>query len=450
MKKILIIGAGRSSSYLIDYLIDTSRQLNWEVCVADISLENAVARTGNREGSRALAFDINNEMQRNEEISKSDIVISMLPAFMHLQVAKDCLTYGKHLVTASYVSDEIALLNEEVKNKGLIFLNEIGLDPGIDHMSAMEIIDRIKSEGGKIISFKSYCGGLIAPESNDNPWGYKFSWNPRNVVLAGQGTAKFLQNGEYSSVPYERIFLETENITVAGHGNFEGYANRDSLSYRKIYGLDDVQTMIRGTLRMPNYCRAWNTFVKLGWTDDSYQLEIKSGSTYTELLRSSLAKLNGGKGKSVKKELADLIGEQENSNIMQMLEWLELFNDKKIRLKKGSPAQVLQDLLEEKWKLKDTDKDMIVMQHEFIYEMLTQNPKPETRKVVSALVVKGENQTYTAMAKTVGLPLAIAVKNILSGNIKTPGVLVPVSKEIYEPVMKELKTFGIDFKESLA
>jgi len=446
MKKILIIGAGRSSPYLIDYLIDSAKEQGWEVCVADISLENALARTGKKPGTRAIAFDINNIEQRSDEIKNADIVVSMLPAFMHLQVANDCVKYGKHLVTASYISSEIAALDKEVKNKGLIFLNEIGLDPGIDHMSAMEIIERIKNEGGEIILFKSYCGGLIAPESNDNPWGYKFSWNPRNVVLAGQGTAKFLENGQYKYVPYSRIFSETENISVEGYGSFEGYANRDSLSYRKIYGLENVETMIRGTLRMPDYCRAWNAFVKLGWTDDTYNLEINEGLTYTELLRSFLS----SEGKNIKKELAVFLNEDENSKTMQLLDWLELFTNKKVRLKKGTPAQVLQDLLEEKWKLKVTDKDMIVMQHEFKYRTQDSRLKTRDQKVVASLVVKGENQIHTAMAKTVGLPAAIAVKNILLGKIKTPGVLVPVSKEIYLPVMEELKKMGIDFKESIS
>lgn len=442
MKKIFIIGAGRSSPYLIDYLIDAAQKYNWEVCVGDISLESVLARTSERPNSRAIAFDINNEEQRTREIKNADLVISMLPAFMHLQVAKDCVKYGKHLVTASYISPEIAALSEEVKNKGLIFLNEIGLDPGIDHMSAMEIIDRVKSEGGEIVSFKSYCGGLIAPESNDNPWGYKFSWNPRNVVLAGQGTAKFLKDGEYKYVPYNRIFSDIETISVDGYGNFDGYANRDSLSYRKIYGLENISTMIRGTLRMPDYCRAWNAFVKLGWTDDTYNLEISDGLTYTELLRSFLS----SEGKNIKKELAVFLQEEENSKTMKMLDWLELFNDKKVRLTKATPAQVLQDLLEEKWKLKETDKDMIVMQHEF----KVQSSRFKVQSLKSSLVVKGENQIHTAMAKTVGLPAAIAVKNILLGNIKTPGVIVPVSKEVYIPVMKELKTMEIDFKESVS
>lgn len=442
MKNILIIGAGRSASSLIKYLLDNSSTENWKITVADISLDLAQKKINNHPNARAIAFDINNEKQREEEIKKSDIVISMLPASMHMSVAKDCVRLKKHLATASYVSKEMAELNDEAKKAGVILMNEIGLDPGIDHASAMKVIDEIHAKGGELISFKSYCGGLVAPESNDNPWGYKFSWNPRNVVLAGQGTAQYIENGKYKYIPYNRLFTQIETIEVEGHGKFDAYANRDSLSYRKPYQLENIPTILRGTLRMPGYCKAWNVFVKLGWTDDTYKIENSEKLTYSQLLEAFLPKGNG----SVKEKLSAFMGGEIDSDVMQKIEWLDIFGDRKIRLANATPAQILQDLLEEKWKLKEHDKDMIVMQHQF----LVRSRELGDKHITSSLVVKGEDQIYTAMAKTVGLPLAITVKLILQDKIKARGVVIPITKEIYEPVLKELESFGVKFIEKEA
>lgn len=439
MKNILIIGAGRSASSLIKYLLDNSSQENWKITVADISLDLAQKKINNHPNARAIAFDINNESQRHEEIQKSDIVISMLPASMHMSVAKDCVRMKKHLATASYVSKEMAELNDEAKKAGVILMNEIGLDPGIDHASAMKIIDEIHAAGGELVSFKSYCGGLVAPESNDNPWGYKFSWNPRNVVLAGQGTAQYIENGKYKYIPYNRLFKQIETIEVEGYGKFDAYANRDSLSYRKPYQLENIPTILRGTLRMPGYCKAWNVFVKLGWTDDTYKIENSEKLTYRELLEAFLPKGNA----SVKEKLAAFMGNEVDEDVMQKIEWLDIFGDRKIKLANATPAQILQDLLEEKWKLKEHDKDMIVMQHQFEFK----NQESRVKRITSSLVVKGEDQIYTAMAKTVGLPLAITVKLILQEKIKARGVVIPTIKEIYEPVLKELESFGVKFIE---
>lgn len=437
-KNILIIGAGRSSSSLIKYLLDESVKNNWQVTVGDMSLKTAQQKVNNHPNGKAVLFDINDESQRNAEISKADIVVSMLPAFMHMSVANDCVKLKKHLVTASYVSKEMAALDSEAKKAGVILLNEIGLDPGIDHMSAMQIIDKLKAEGADITSFKSYCGGLVAPESNDNPWGYKFSWNPRNVILAGQGTAMYIENGKYKYIPYNRLFTQTETIQVDGYGNFDGYANRDSLSYRSAYGLENIPTMLRGTLRMPGYCSAWNVFVKLGWTDDSYKIENSHKMTYAQLLDAFLPESNH----SLKKRLADFMQLPEDADEIKKIEWLEIFTDKKIKTENGTPAQILQELLEEKWLLKKDDKDMIVMQHLFEYVL-----NGNKHYITSSLVAKGEDQIYTAMAKTVGLPAAIAVKMILLNQLDLKGVKIPTEKTIYEPVLEELKSFGINFIE---
>lgn len=443
MKNILLIGAGRSASSLIKYLLYNSQKHNWKITVADISVESAEQKVKNHPHARAIAFDVHDEQQRMKEIEDADIVVSLLPASLHYIVAKDCVYLRKHLVTASYICKEIKALEKEAEKNGVLLLNEIGLDPGIDHLSAMQIIDEIKEEGGEIISFKSYTGGLVAPECNDNPWGYKFTWNPRNVVLAGQGTAQYIEDGKYKYVPYSRLFEQTEVVKIKGHGSFEGYPNRDSLSYRNVYGLENIQTMLRGTLRMPDYCKAWNAFVQLGWTDDAYKIVDVNKLTYGKLLEAYLPK---GK-QTTKQKLAEFLGERKDSEVMKKLEWLGILEEKKIPLADASPAQVLQDLLEKKWKLKTKDIDMIVMQHQFLYKEREKNGNGRVRKIISSLVVKGEDATYTAMAKTVGLPVGIAVKLILNGQLKLIGVKIPTLKEIYVPVLEELGNYGIRFSE---
>ena len=264
MRNILVIGAGKSCSYLTDYLQKKSVTEKLHITIADISPENAKKSAGNHPNSAALEFDVFDETQRRQEIQKADIVVSMLPARFHIEVAKDCITYNKHMVTASYISDEMKALDAQAKEKGLVFMNEIGVDPGIDHMSAMQVIDRIRDNGAKILLFESFTGGLVAPESDTNLWNYKFTWNPRNVVLAGQGgAAMFIQEGTYKYIPYHKLFRRTEFLTLNGNGKFEAYANRDSLKYRSVYGLEDIPTMYRGTIRKVGFSRAWNIFVQL-------------------------------------------------------------------------------------------------------------------------------------------------------------------------------------------
>jgi saccharopine dehydrogenase-like NADP-dependent oxidoreductase len=441
MKKVLVIGAGRSTVSLIDYLIKNAVSCNWHVTVADMDLKLAQSKTGKSANTDAIQLDVSNEEQRKTEISKADFVISMLPAFMHAPVAKNCVELGKHLATASYVSEQMQAFDKEAKQKGILLLNECGLDPGIDHASAMKIIDEVHSKGGEIISFKSFCGGLVAPESNDNPWGYKFSWNPRNVILAGQGTAHYLENGEIKYIPYNRVFTQTEIINIDGCGSFEAYANRDSLGYREPYGLKNVKTLLRGTLRMPGYCNAWNIFVKLGLTDDTYIIKNADKITYSELLASFLPKGSN----DLRGRLKDFMRMEATPEALDKIEWLGFFNNVKIEMKEGSPAQLLQNLLEKKWLLKDNDKDMIVMQH--IFEIDNSKNAELPKKITSSLVVKGEDQNHTAMAKTVGLPLAICIKNFLTGKFNLTGVQIPTDKQIYLPLLDELKNLGVVFEE---
>lgn len=438
MKNILVIGAGRSASSLIKYLLDHSEVENWKIVVGDMDLKLAQQKTEGYSNGIPVAFDINDAGQRESRIKGADIVISMLPAFMHMNVANDCLRLGKHLVTASYVSAEMKALSEEAAKKGLLFLNEIGLDPGIDHMSAMEVIHRLQEQGAKITSFKSYCGGLVAPESNDNPWGYKFTWNPRNVILAGQGTAQFLENGKLKFIPYNRVFSQIDTIDVEGYGKFDAYANRDSLSYQHPYGLNETGTLLRGTLRYEGYCEAWNTFVRLGLTDDTFIINDSDKLTYNDLIESFLPPSPG----DLKTRVAGIMNVSSDSALIKRLEWLGIFDNVKITLKKGSPAQLLQHLLEQKWILKPNDLDMIVMQHLFEYEL-----NGAKKKLTSTLVVKGKDQTHTAMAQTVGLPMAIATKLILNRKINLTGVQIPVVPGIYVPVMEELQKLGVNFIE---
>jgi saccharopine dehydrogenase-like NADP-dependent oxidoreductase len=439
MKKILIIGAGRSASSLIRYLLEQAAMNNWQVSVGDVSRTLVEQKTKGHASARAIEFDIHDTEQREQEIQNADLVISMLPASMHMEVARDCVRFKKHLVTASYVSKEIAELDSAAREAGVILLNEAGLDPGLDHMSAMKVIDQVHAEGGVFTSFRSYCGGLVAPENNDNPWGYKFSWNPRNVILAGQGTAQYIEDGGYKYIPYNRLFLQTEVVSLEGHGDFEAYANRDSLSYRKAYGLEHIPTMLRGTLRMPGYCKAWNVFVKLGLTDDTYRIEDSEHLTYRQLLESFLPPGPG----TVKTRLGAFMGKDMDAATLSRLDWLGIFEEHRIALPDASPAFILQHLLEKKWKLGDADKDMIVMQHKFGYT--AKNGKPA--HITSSLVVKGTDAVYTAMAKTVGLPVAIAACLILKGQVKSGGVLIPTSPELYEPILKELEKQGVFFEE---
>ena len=441
MRTILIIGAGRSASSLIQYLLNKSVTENLHLVIGDLSLDLAQKKTNNHPNATAIALDIFDENQRKKAIQIADIIISMLPAHLHIEIAKDCVIYKKHLVTASYVSDAMKVLDAAAKENNLIFMNEIGLDPGVDHMSAMKVIDEIKDKGGKMLLFESFCGGLVAPESDTNLWNYKFTWAPRNVVLAGQGgVAKFIQEGAYKYIPYCNLFRRTEFLDVEGYGRFEGYSNRDSLKYRSVYGLDDVLTLYRGTIRKVGFSKAWNMFVQLGMTDDSYVMENSEKMSYRTFVNSFLP-YHPTDSVEIKTRLILKI-DQDDIMWDKLLE-LDLFNpNKKVGLKNATPAQILEKILTDSWTLQPEDKDMIVMYHKFGYEL---NGKKE--QIDSKMVCIGDDQTYTAMAKTVGLPVAMVTLLILNGKIKTPGVQLPIRKEVYKPILKELEEYGVVFKE---
>ncbi|WP_262493928.1 saccharopine dehydrogenase family protein [Flavimarina sp. Hel_I_48] len=441
MRNILIIGTGKSTSQLVDYLLQHAENQELQITLADKSLEQAQKLAGNHPRASAIELDIFQELQREEAIANADIVISMLPARFHIKIAENCIKLGKSLVTASYVSEEMQNLDEAVKEKGLVFMNEIGLDPGIDHMSAMQVIDRIRDEGGKLLLFESFTGGLVAPENDTNLWNYKFTWNPRNVVLAGQGgAAEFIQEGTYKYIPYQRLFRRTEFLDVEGYGRFEGYANRNSLKYREIYDLKDVLTLYRGTIRRVGFSRAWNVFVQLGMTDDTYHLQHTESMSYREFTNLFLPY---SPTDSVELKLRHNLKIEQDDLLWDKLLELDLFNTQKsIGLKNATPAECLQKILEEKWSLSPEDKDMIVMYHKFGYEI-----NGEKKQIDATMVIEGKNEINTAMAKTVGLPVGIATLRILNGKITKPGVKIPITREVYGPILKELETYGIVFQE---
>lgn len=441
MRNILIIGAGRSATCLIRYLLDKSSSEKLFITIGDISLGAAEKFTKNHTNAKGILLDVFNKDEREKAVKNCDMVISMLPARFHIEVAKDCITFGKNLVTASYISDEMQNLDKEAKAKGLVFMNEIGVDPGIDHMSAMKVIDNIRDKGGKLLLFESFTGGLVAPESDDNLWNYKFTWNPRNVVLAGQGgAAEFLQEGLYKYIPYNRLFRRTELIKIDGYGKFEVYANRNSLKYHDVYGFKDILTLYRGTIRRVGFSRAWNVFVQLGMTEDGYTIPDSENLTYRKYVNLFLPY---SPTDSVELKFRHNLKIDQDDLIWEKLEELDIFNDKKkLGIKNATPAQALQKILMDKWTLAEDDKDMIVMYHKFGYEL-----DGETYQIDSSMLTMGEDQTYTAMAKTVGLPVAIAALKILNKEISTPGVLRPIAKEVYEPILEELENYGINFKE---
>jgi len=441
MKQIFLIGAGRSVGSLISYLYNYSQTEKIHLTIGDKNLLHAEGLIKDFTHAKAIFFDVSDNEILKEEVKKADLVISMLPAHLHFSVAEMCVACGKHMLTASYVSSEILALGDQARSNRVKIIMEAGLDPGLDHMSAMAEINDIKEKGGKIVLFKSFTGGLIAPSDDTNPWNYKLTWNPRNVVLAGQGVTQFIRNNRYKYIPYNNLFNRVELIKVKGFGLFEGYANRDSLKYRELYDLGDIPTILRGTLRRTGFCKAWNVFVQLGMTDDTYQLASLNGMTYREFINSFLIYSDT---LSVEEKVIEYFNLKPEGDVYKKLEWLGIFDNEKIGLTEGSPAMVLQELLELKWVLEPEDKDMVVMQHQFEYQI-----DKKMERVISSFVIIGADAKHTAMAKTVGLPLGILAKLILEDKLPVVGVHIPVVKEIYEPVLKELDKLGIRFKREL-
>jgi saccharopine dehydrogenase-like NADP-dependent oxidoreductase len=438
-KAILVLGAGRSSAVLIEYLANACHERQWKFAVGDYSLEAARKMTEGLPPTSVILFDINDSVSASKTIAQYDVIVSLVPAHLHHLVAELCVKHGKHLITASYVGAEMKAYDAAAREKGLLFLNECGLDPGIDHMSAMQVINKIKSKGGKMISFESFTGGLISPETDpENPWRYKFTWNSRNVVMAGQSTAKYLENKEFKYIPYQQLFQRLTSVHVPGLGDYEGYANRDSLKYISAYGLDSVHTMLRGTLRNKGFCSAWNALVQLGCCDDTFQLDGLKSMSHAQFLQSFLP---SGK-QSLRQRIASQLRLSENAIELTMFEWVGLFSDEPVGLERGTPAQALEHILNKKWKLAPNDKDQIVMWHRFVYES-----ENKSKEIQATLVATGDDSVKTAMAKTVGLPLAIAAKLLAEGKIAARGVVIPTLAEVYEPILAELAMLGVELTE---
>jgi saccharopine dehydrogenase-like NADP-dependent oxidoreductase len=500
MRKILVFGAGKSATVLINYLLKEAEQELWFLTVADANFELAETKVGESSYGKAVAFDISEADKRQQLIGESDLVISLLPPALHILVARDCLEFKKNLLTASYADNAMKELADEVKNNNLLFLCEMGLDPGIDHMSAKKMINEIHDADGKIYSFLSHCGGLVAPESDDNPWRYKISWNPRNVMTAGKAGAIFKKDNNIEEWEYEKLFSEKRFVEIPGHESLCWYPNRDSLSYINTYGLNNCSTFIRTTLRHPDFLYGWKNIIDLKLTSEEIFYETDN-KTLMQFFKEHFESQGFSKwleqkmieqfeaSKKLLENLANLVEmeeEAQESGVKPIDEFMmvdeegdlqqvdidelktntaatvafqlheakltlkQLFflgmDDDKTLINKGScsAADILQFALEKKLSLQPGDKDLVVMLHEIEYEQ--DNKK---YKQTASLLVTGEDDIHTAMAKTVGLPLGIAAKLILNDVIQLKGLHIPVVKEIYEPVLAELTEYNIQFKEEV-
>ncbi len=438
MKRIFVIGAGRSTTTMIQYLLDHAEMEDWMVKVGDIDLSAAEEKVNGHPRGIAVLFDAFDRDHRRKLIEEADLVISLLPPKLHIIAAEDCLDLDTNLVTASYVSPDMEMMDEAVRAGGLIFLNEVGADPGIDHMSAMDMIHRVKERGGKVTAFRSYCGAVIAPESS-NLWGYKFTWAPRNIILAGQGIAQYRRNGKIKYLPYHHLFRRYDEVDIPGYGKFEAYANRNSLSYIPLYELEDAKTIYRATLRHAGFCDMWQAFVEIGLTDNSMKLSNSQGITYRDFIFSFI---NEVPGKSDLESLALFLKRSSDDLVVQKIVALGLLSDEVYPNDGASPADILQYVLMKHWEFKEDDTDMLVMQHKLDYEL-----NGQIHQMTSSMVDKGLDHDHTAISRTVGLPAAMAAKLILRGEIPETGVLIPKYKSIYAPILKELEDYNISFHE---
>lgn len=435
MKKILILGAGLVAKPLVRYLLD---QPDFEVEVASRTVSKAVKLIDNHPRGKASELNLKNEEGLKDKISKADLIISMVPYTFHPIVAKYCIDYKKAMVTTSYVSEVMKNLDAEAKKAGILILNEVGLDPGIDHMEAMRIIHEVEEKGGEILSFTSYCGGLPAPEANTNPFGYKFSWSPTGVLLAGKNSAQYLKDGQQIFIRPQDLFDDYLMINIEGLGEFEGYPNRDSLPYIELYGIKSTKTMFRGTLRNKGWCSTLKKIADLGLLEE--EEKDWTGLTYKDFLKKLM---NNPAEEDIKKALSAHLNIEENSDIIKRYEWLGLLSDEPLPLEKGSPLNILGAIMLEKLQYAEGERDMIMLQHQFIASY----PGDKKEKITSTLIDFGIPHGDTSMGRTVGLPAAISTKLILEGKIEKTGVHIPVTPEIYTPILQELKELDIAFKE---
>ena len=440
MNNILLIGAGRSSTALINYILKEAEKNNWFVTVADIDPTLASSKIQKNKHARATWLDVAKNNDRKDLISRTDIVVSMLPAHLHLEVAHDCIKFQKPIITSSYISREMYRIGDEARDRELVFTGDQGIDPGLEHIAAKKRIDAIQAKGGTLIGFRSYSGGLVAPEYlTDNLWKFKFTWNPRNLVLIGQGTAQFLEKGKKKFIPYNRLFQSYNMVNIEGLGEFEAYPNRNSLLNKNIYGLKGVPNILRATLRYPGFCDGWNALIKIGLTDDAYPIINSAKMSFHQWMEAYLGNEPGG---SVKDRMANKLGLKPGCKVMKQLEWLGLFSKRKIKVPSATPALLLEKMLLNKWQLKPKDKDLIILQQEYDYVL-----DGERKTLISTLKLKGKDSQHTALAQVIGLPTAIILKKVMKGIITDMGMEVPMRPEVYEPVLQELEEYGIVFKD---
>lgn len=436
MKRLLVLGAGFVAGPLVRYFLDRT---DVAVAVADLDLERARDLVGARPTGEALRLDLRDEAALRREISRSDLVVSLVPYTFHPLVARLSLAERKPMVTTSYVSEALQALDAEARRAGVLILNEVGLDPGIDHLEAKKVIDEVHGQGGRVLEFRSYCGGLPAPEARDNPFGYKFSWSPRGVLLAGRNSARHLHDGQDVFIRGEDLFSRPETVSVEGLGEFEGYPNRDSLPYLALYGIPEARTIFRGTLRWPGWCETLKVVGDMGYlASDSRPL---AGRTHGHLAADLLGRTERT---GLREALAEKIGRPVSPDVWARLEWLGLFSDGPVPSEAGSALDVLEALMVEKLSYRPGERDMIVLQHDFRVSY----PDGREESLQSTLVDFGQPDGASAMARTVGFPAAAAVRLILEGRVESKGVLVPVAAEFYRPILDELRTLGIVFKET--
>ncbi|MDI9319432.1 MAG: saccharopine dehydrogenase C-terminal domain-containing protein [Phycisphaerales bacterium] len=444
MVSVLVVGAGKSSTFLIDILLKNTQKRSsvWNVTIADSDEKALKYKVRNYPNAKIAVLDINNSSQRQKLVKHADIVVSLMPPDLHILLAKDCLQFKKNLITSSYASEEMRTLDAKVKEAGLMFMCEMGLDPGIDHMTGSNIFNSIRKVASEILSFKSYCGGLIAPESDDNPWHYKFSWNPKNIINAGKDGATFLKSGVVTKVAYQDLFAQNDTIECEGVGKLAYYPNRDSMRYIDLYHLHEAKDFMRATLRHTDFCKGWNALIAMGLTDFDRQFDTDNISFNTWIKQ---ATGYNDTSMSVEDFVWKVTGIKDDKT-KKMIQWLNLLSEDTIKNGMKSSGDILLNILNNKWKMHPQDKDMVVMQHEIEYMH-----KGIVNKLVSSMVVKGEDSEFSAMAKTVGMPMAILTDLVVNNQIRIPkGVLIPSMIEVYRPVLNRLEKVGIEFHESIS
>ncbi len=443
MKQILIIGAGQSTASLVNYLLERAQERDWFVIVADRNVELARQKAAGHPRSQAIGFDVNDAATRSTLIGKAQIVVNMLPRpYQHL-IALECLNYNASMITASYADPLVERLDADAHRKGVLILNEMGVDPGIDHMVAMSIIQRVHAQKGFVTSLRSYGGGLPAPESQVNPLRYAITWNPRNVLMAGEDGALYKEDGKIKLLPFYHIFQRTWTVDIEGLGTFEVYPNRDSLSYKAELGLQREHTIIRGTLRYPGWSETWQQIIHLGLANEVLRIPQLKDLTYRELTEMCLPQTESKR--KLEQRVAEYLGISPTGRIMENLRWLGLFSKEPIGFDAQSVADVMIALIRQKLQMPPGGRDMVILRHEI--EAVYPEEKDRKESITSTLIEYGDPGGQTAIAKTVGLPMAIAVELILDGKLPLTGCHIPTHPAVYEPVLAKLSQSGISFQE---